>query len=181
MALTLIATFTPSAYLVLAAPPQPAYNPTLSAAGPQVPIANTLALPAGSSPASALITNIGKPGVVLLTTATATTTGTVAPGSTAMTVASGANIAVGQAVIGAGLNPGTFVAKVSGTAVTLSQPAIAQMTTAAVNFVVPVTLSTGMMVTAQAPISLAYASNTFISVISIDAIGPTILYVAVGV
>jgi hypothetical protein len=50
---------------------------------------------------------------------------TLTEGSTSATVASGTNIAVGQVISGAGIVPGTYVAAVAGTAVTLSQAASA--------------------------------------------------------
>jgi len=50
---------------------------------------------------------------------------TLTEGSTAATAASGTNIAVGQLISGPGIAPGTYVAAVSGTSVTLSQNAIA--------------------------------------------------------
>jgi hypothetical protein len=147
-------------------------------------VPNTLALPAGSSPATVLIQNLGpEPAIVLLTTAAATTTGTVAAGSKSMTVASGTSIAVGQAVIDSAgkLNEGTFVAAVSGTAVTLSQPALGAMSSAAVNFVLPVTLTTGIAVTPWWPLALAYASNTFVSAVCGNPGSRSVLNLAVGV
>jgi hypothetical protein len=54
---------------------------------------------------------------------------TLTEGSTAATVASGTNIQVGQLISGNGIAPGTYVAAVAGTAVTLSQAAIATFAT----------------------------------------------------
>lgn len=54
---------------------------------------------------------------------------TLTQGSTAATVASGTNIQVGQLISGPGIAPGTYVAAVAGTAVTLSQAAIATFAT----------------------------------------------------
>jgi hypothetical protein len=62
------------------------------------------------------------------------TTGTASSGSTALTVASGTGIVVGQIVTGVGIAPGTSVAVVAGTAVTLSQNTTAALSTTAVNF-----------------------------------------------
>lgn len=62
------------------------------------------------------------------------TTGTASSGSTALTVASGTGIVVGQIVTGVGIAPGTSVAAVTGTAVTLSQNTTAALSTTAVNF-----------------------------------------------
>ena len=72
----------------------------------------------------------------------ATTTGTASSGSTALTVASGTGIVLGQVVTGAGIpdpsqtgNPSwTVVAAVSGTSVTLSQATTASLSSTAVNF-----------------------------------------------
>ncbi|KAA6459646.1 hypothetical protein DYQ86_16130 [Acidobacteria bacterium AB60] len=62
------------------------------------------------------------------------TTGTASSGSTALTVASGTGIQVGQAVTGAGIAPNTTVAAVSGTSVTLSQNTTAALSGTAVTF-----------------------------------------------
>ncbi len=179
--LATIPTFTPSGYLQMCAPAPLPPDPSGNLPPYYGSRANTLALPAGSSPATVLIQNLGpEPAIVLLTTAAATTTGTASSGSTALTVASGTSIAVGQAVIGTGINPGTLVASVSGTAVTLSQPTIAAVS-GTVNFVVPVTLETGIAVTPFWPLALAYGSNTFISAISLNPSSRSILNVAVGI
>lgn len=55
----------------------------------------------------------------------ATTTMTAAAGSTSVTIASATGVAIGQIVNGAGIAPGTGVANLSGTTVTLSQATIA--------------------------------------------------------
>jgi len=75
----------------------------------------------------------------------ATTTGTASSGSTALTVASGTGIVVGQVVTGTGIpdpsqtgNPSwTVVAAVAGTSVTLSQNTTASLSGTAVNFYTP--------------------------------------------
>lgn len=54
---------------------------------------------------------------------------TLTEGSTAAVVASGTNVVVGQVISGAGIAPGTYVAAVAGTAVTLSQAATATFAT----------------------------------------------------
>lgn len=64
----------------------------------------------------------------------ASTTGTASSGSTALTVASGTGIQVGQVVTGAGIAPNTTVAAVSGTSVTLSQNTTAALSATAVVF-----------------------------------------------
>lgn len=57
------------------------------------------------------------------------TTGSASANSTALTVASGTSVAPGQAVYAvSGIMPNTFVASVTGTAVTLSQPTSAAIT-----------------------------------------------------
>ncbi len=65
---------------------------------------------------------------------TVSTTGTASSGSTALTVASGTGIAVGQLITGAGIAPGTYVAAVAGTAVTLSAATTAALSSTAVVF-----------------------------------------------
>lgn len=64
----------------------------------------------------------------------AATTGTASSGSTALTVASGTGILVGQIVTGAGIAPNTTVSAVTGTAVTLSANTTAALSTTAVTF-----------------------------------------------
>lgn len=64
-----------------------------------------------------------------------TTTGTAISGSTALTVASGTGIAVGQPVLGTNIAAGTVVSAVSGTAVTLSIATTGALTATTVNFV----------------------------------------------
>jgi hypothetical protein len=66
-------------------------------------------------------------------TPTASTTGTASSGSTALTVASGTGIVLGQEVRGTGIPYLTTVAAVSGTAVTLSQPTSSALSSTAVN------------------------------------------------
>ena len=144
MALTTIPTFTPSGFLQMSTPPAPLPNATEGYLPPLYGnVANTLALPAGSSPATVLIQNLGpEAAVVLLTTAAATTTGTASAGSVTVTLTSGTDVAVGQAVVGPGMNQGTFVAAISGTTLTISQPTTEAITTGSgsLNFIVPVTL-----------------------------------------
>jgi uncharacterized protein (TIGR03437 family) len=64
-----------------------------------------------------------------------TTTGTASDASTALTVASGTGIAVGQPVLGTGIAAGTTVSAVNGTAVTLSAATTAALAGGAVSFV----------------------------------------------
>ncbi len=69
------------------------------------------------------------------------TTGTASSGSTALTVASGTGVQVGQLVTGAGIAPNTTVAAVAGTAVTLSANTTAALSATAVSFANSVQLS----------------------------------------
>jgi hypothetical protein len=62
------------------------------------------------------------------------TTGTAAINSTALTVASGTGIAIGQGVSGVGIAAGSTVTAVAGTAVTLSLPTTAALSATAVSF-----------------------------------------------
>lgn len=73
-------------------------------------------------------------GYELFSDAAVSTTGTASSGSTALTVASGTGIVVGQIVTGTGIAAGTSVAAVTGTAVTLSQNTTAALSTTAVVF-----------------------------------------------
>src|ERR1039457_3919014 len=107
MALNLIGTFTPSATFALVTPPPTQSNP-LGINLPYAGIANTVALPAGSSPASVLITNLGpEPAFVSLGVAVVSPTGTANAGSTAVTLSAGTSVAVGQSVVGTGIAQGT--------------------------------------------------------------------------
>lgn len=85
-----------------------------------------------------VVANAGIPAGVVggleATTDQVSTTGTASSGSTALTVASGANIQVGQLVTGAGIAANTTVAAVSGTSVTLSQNTTAALSATAVTF-----------------------------------------------
>jgi hypothetical protein len=141
------------------------------------------ALPAGSSPASVFIQNAGPDDVVVaIAAATATTTGTANAGSTALTVASGTGIVVGQVVVGAGIQLGTVVAAVSGTAVTLSLPTTAPLSTTAVSFCNPITLQTGIRVPATGePIVLNYVSSGIIQALATAPMGMGQLNISVGV
>jgi len=62
------------------------------------------------------------------------TTGTASSGSTALTVASGTGIAVGQEVSASGITAGTTVSAISGTSVTLSAVTTAALSSTAVAF-----------------------------------------------
>lgn len=64
----------------------------------------------------------------------ATTTGTASSGSTALTVLSGTGIVIGQQVAGTGIAPNTLVTNVAGTAVTLSLPTTAPLSSTSVTF-----------------------------------------------
>lgn len=76
----------------------------------------------------------GVVGGIEATTDQVSTTGTASSGSTALTVASGTGIQVGQLVTGAGIAANTTVAAVSGTSVTLSQNTTAALSSTAVTF-----------------------------------------------
>ena len=181
MALTLIGTFSPSAYFSLVSPP-PVQSDPAGIKFPYIGLANTIALPAGSSPATILIANLGpEPAAVAATTAAATTTATAASGSTTLTVASATSIAVGQAAIATGIPQGAVVTAISGTAVTINLPTTAALSTTAISFVVPVTLATGTFVQPGGQLALAYVSNGFISGICANGGSRAILEGAVGV
>ena len=62
------------------------------------------------------------------------TTGTASAASTALTVASGTSIAIGQYVTGTGLAVGTYITAGSGTSWTLSQATTASLSSTAVTF-----------------------------------------------
>jgi len=59
------------------------------------------------------------------------TTGSASAGSTQLPLASVANVAVGQAIVGQGLRPGSVVLGLTGNVVTLSQPALSSSSQAA--------------------------------------------------
>lgn len=71
----------------------------------------------------------------------AQTTGTAASGATSVTVASAAGVVVGQSVSGVGIQDGTFVTSLSGTAVGLSLPTSASLSGTAVQFFQPFLLT----------------------------------------
>jgi hypothetical protein len=140
-----------------------------------------IALPAGSAPTLVFVENIGPEDcVVSIAAAAATTTGTASSGSTSLTVASPTNIAVGQVVVAAGIQPGTLVQAIAGDVVTLSLPTTAPLSTTAVNFVTAVTAQTGVMAMARVPISLAYVSSGFICALCLNSVNHAILQVTVG-
>jgi hypothetical protein len=181
MALQTVATFTPSGYASLVTPP-PIQSDPLGINLPYLGIANTIALPAGSTPATVLINNLGpEPAIVLIGTAAATTTATASAGSKTLTVASGSSIAIGQAAIAAGIPQGAVVASVSGTTVTINMATTAALSTTTINFVTTVTLSTGTAVQPNNSLALAYVSSGFISAICANGASRAILDIAVGV
>ena len=181
MALTTIPTFTPSGYATLVTPPATKSDPS-GVSMPYYGIANTIALPAGSTPATILINNLGpEPAVVTVNTAAKTTTATATAGSTALTVASGTSIVIGQAAIAVGIPEGAFVTAVNGTAVTINVATTAALSTTAINFVTQVTLSTGTAVQVNTPLALAYVSSGFISAICSVGMSRAILAISVGV
>lgn len=165
MAVTTVPTFTPTGYAQFAAQAFP----------------TTIALPAGTAPATVIVSCLGPdPAIVVLGTAAATTTGTASSGSTALTVASATGIVLGQNVVGTGLQPGTQVQKIVGLVITLTLPTTAALAAAAVNFITALTLSTGMAAMPSVPLALAYGANTFISAIAFSG-SRSVLNVAVGV
>ena len=184
MALTLVGTFTPSGYAQFATAQDPGISTTFTGFYTTNPraIPTAIALPAGSTPATVLISNAGpEPCWVSIAAATATTTGTATAGSTAVTLASGTSVAVGQVVVGAGIAPGTFVLVISGTALTLSQPTTAALSTTALNFVTPVTPSTGTLIQpGVAPLALAYVSSGFVCALCLNASSRSVLNISVG-
>jgi hypothetical protein len=184
MALTLVGTFTPSGYLTFQTAKNPGVSNTFNGGVAYNPFAvpTGYALPAGSSPATVLIENAGPDAcVVLISAAAESPTGTANAGSTALTVSSGTGIVVGQAVVGAGIAPGTTVAAVSGTAVTLSLATTAAVSST-VNFLTVLTLQTGIMIQpGTSPLALDYVSSGFIQALAIAPNGASTVNVAVGV
>ena len=76
---------------------------------------------------------VGNPASLTATLATATTA-TGSANSTTITVAAATNLGIGQAVIGAGILPGTVVTNLVSTTVTLSNPTTAALSSTAVTF-----------------------------------------------
>ncbi len=75
--------------------------------------------------------------------ATATTTGTASQGSTALTVASGTGLAVGQLVFGSGIAPGTYLVSGGGLSWTLSQATTSALSSTTVAFYNLLTVTVG--------------------------------------
>jgi hypothetical protein len=96
-----------------------------------------------------------------------------------LVVASAANIAATQIVLGTGVAPGTIVTAITGTTVTLSQPVTAALSGTALVFIPTVTNSTGVAVTPSAFLPLGVGSRTHISFISHSGL-PSILNIATG-
>lgn len=156
-------TFSPSGYETFVTPPSVNSDPT-GVSLPYFGKANTVALPTGTNPASVLVQTGGpEPAFVLISAAAATTTGTAAAGATAVTLASGTSVLVGQAVIGTGIAEGTTVAAISGTALIISRATTASLSTTTLNFVTTANQSNGVMVTVTAPITLAFVASGYIS------------------
>ena len=87
------------------------------------------------------------PGVAGLPDVGITTTGTTTSGSVSMTsVANTTGLLRGAAVYGANIAPGARVIGISGSTVTMSQPAVASGAAAAVQFLVPPARSKGVIV-----------------------------------
>ena len=172
--------FTPTGYATVAAPPDLPSDPTGNSL-PYVPISNAIPLPTGTTPAAVSVENIGpETAYFLIAAAAASPTGTAAAGATVITVSVGTGIATGQQVLGAGIATGTFVVAVNGTSVTLSRPTTLALSGTQLNFVTPVTYSTGIAVQPNtSPQYVAYVTNGFISVIS-TSLRPAIVNVAVG-
>jgi hypothetical protein len=92
----------------------------------------------------------------------ATTTGTASNGSTALTVASGTGLGVGQSVNGNGIAAGTVVSAVSGTSVTLSLATTAALSSTPLTFIgTVVATTTGTASTGSATLTVASATGLF--------------------
>ena len=113
--------------------------------------------------------------------AAATTTGTASNGGTALTVASGTGLAVGQLVFGSGIAPGTFLASGSGTSWVLSKATTNALSSAALSFyntVLNVTLTdstNGEFGTLSGPAAVAPGADTGALTFSPTADGSTVL------
>jgi hypothetical protein len=184
MAVTTLPTFTPSGYLEFATAQDPGSSTTftgITVTNPRA-VPTAAALPVGSSPASVLIENLGpEPAILTIAAAAATTTGTAASGGTALTVASATSIAVGQVVVGAGIQPGTLVQAIVGLVVTLTLPTTAALSSTAVNFVAAVSLTTGVAAAPSVPLVLGYVSSGFICALCLNSARSSVLNVAVGI
>ena len=133
--------------------------------------AQAVAINMAGNPTGLLFTCLSLPGLVLLTQAAATTTGTQATvGANTIVVASATGILVGQLAVGAGIQPGTTVTAINGTTITLSLPITAALSTTAVNFINSIqNASQGTAVTPNVgPIALSINSNTFIVYMSAE-------------
>lgn len=151
------------------------YNQPLS-------VATAIALPAGSAPSSVLIENLG-PETAMLTIAgaAAVTTATASAGSLTITVASATGILVGQVVVNGGaLSPGTAVAAISGTTVTLTQPLLLALSSTTLSFITAVTAASGIACVPGSPLALSYVSSGFVCAICQNYGNHSILSVSVG-
>jgi len=116
------------------------------------------------------VAGLSCPSPVTSSQAQANTTGTASSGSTALTVASGTGIVVGQVVIGTNIadpsNSGkawTTVTAITGTSVTLSQNTLGALSTTSLSFFTPpATLETATSATATSgSTSLTIVANTY--------------------
>jgi hypothetical protein len=187
MALQTLPTFTPSGYAQFAT--ATVFSQYVTFAGTNatnsISVPTAIALPAGSGPATILIENLGPEAAwILIGTAAATTTATQATvGASTIVVASATNIALGQVVIAVGIASGTQVTGISGTTISISQPTTAALSSTAVNFVTPVTASTGIASgpTPAAPLALNYVSSGFICALCTNSGSRSVFNVSVGV
>jgi hypothetical protein len=129
-------------------------------------------IPGAGSATTLIITALmAMPAVILLCQPVETPTGTATAGSLTVTVNSATGLLVGQLVYDStnplAIAPGTTIAAINGTKVTLSQPTLAALASDNLAVFTAVTLSSGMAVTANVPTSpLAIGSNTYISYIA---------------
>ena len=71
----------------------------------------------------------------------AQTTATASSGASTVNVGSATGIVVGQGIVASGIQAGTFVTSISGTAVRISLPTTAPLSSAATQFYLPITLT----------------------------------------
>lgn len=163
-------------------------------------VSNAFPLPAGSSPTTCIVTNLGNETVYvnLITPAASTTATQATVGVSTIVVASASSIAVGQVVIGAGIAGGpvipagylqypngvqrTTVVAINGTTITLSAPITAALSSTSVVFVTPVVLGSGLALPqGWSTVPLAIGSNTYIQMVCAALQSSSLVNVAVGV
>lgn len=140
--------------------------PAASASNPQTVVIRPSSTTNNASRAIEFINYTGKTTTTLtgVTRAQAgiTTVSTVASGSNSASVTSATGIQVGQRAINANLPEGTFVTKINGTTITLSQAATGAISAANIIFA-PMGASTGQAYTysATSPVSIELAYPTY--------------------